>query len=160
MRVFTLAGKDMRLLARDFRSAVVLIAMPLLFVAVLGVSVGEGFGRKGDDKLRVSVVNKDCGLPDAAGPFPGRPWSEVVLDDLANTGGVRVELIGSLDEAQRLGGATASGRPCSCSSRTSAAGSTPARSSRKRSPSRSTPSTGTASASTNCTCQSCGTQRN
>ena len=83
MSTLTLAAKDFRLLRRDYRSAVILLTTPLVFVAVLSVVVGEGFGQKPDDRLRVSVVNLDEGLPPEAGPFPPKPWSEVVLDDLA-----------------------------------------------------------------------------
>jgi ABC-type Na+ efflux pump permease subunit len=102
MSTLTLASKDFRLLRRDYRSAVILLTTPLVFVAVLSVVVGEGFGQKPDDRLRVSVVNLDEGLPPEAGPFPPKPWSEVVLDDLAATTDIRIELIGSREEADRL----------------------------------------------------------
>jgi ABC-2 type transport system permease protein len=102
MSTLTVAAKDFRLLRRDYRSAVILLTTPLVFVAVLSVVVGEGFGQKADDRLRVSVVNLDDGLPPGSGPFPGRPWSEVVLDDLAGTADIRIEMIGSREEADRL----------------------------------------------------------
>src|SRR5919199_3328102 len=102
MSTLTLAAKDSRLLRRDYRSAVILLATPLVFVAVLSVVVGEGFGQKPDDRLRVSVVNEDAGLPPGAGPFPPKRWSEVVLDDLAGSTDIRIELIGSREEAERL----------------------------------------------------------
>ena len=59
MLVWTLAKKDFRLLLRDPRAVVVLLAMPLIFILVLGVSLGEGFGQKPDDRLRISIVNLD-----------------------------------------------------------------------------------------------------
>jgi ABC-2 type transport system permease protein len=59
--VRTLAQKDLRVLLRDRRSAVILLAMPLIFVLVLGVALGEGFGEKPDDRLRVSLVKLDLG---------------------------------------------------------------------------------------------------
>jgi ABC-type Na+ efflux pump permease subunit len=102
MSTLTVASKDFRLLRRDYRSAVILLATPLIFVAVLSVVVGEGFGQKPDDRLRVSVVNLDAGLPPESGPFPPKPWSEVVLDDLAGTADIRIELIGSREEADEL----------------------------------------------------------
>src|SRR5262245_7116720 len=102
MSTLTLAAKDFRLLRRDYRSAVILLTTPLVFVAVLSVVVGEGFGQKPDDRLRVSVVNLDHGLPPNAGPFPPKPWSEAVLDDLAGTADLRIEMIGSREEAERL----------------------------------------------------------
>src|SRR4051812_38448460 len=102
MSTLNLAAKDFRLLRRDYRSAVILLLTPLAFVAVLSVVVGEGFGQKPDDRLRVSVVNRDAGLPPDAGPFPPKPWSAVVLDDLAGSTDIRIEVIDSPEEAERL----------------------------------------------------------
>jgi ABC-type multidrug transport system permease subunit len=143
MKIWTLAKKEMRLLLRDPKAAVILLVMPLLFILVLGVSLGEGFGQKPDDRLRVSIVDLDRGPPRffdrpamlregmaqlAVAPVPGqvggvdatllsaltlagvnrsdwfphRKWSEVVRRDLAETGGIRVEMIPSLDQAREL----------------------------------------------------------
>lgn len=101
MPVLTLAAKDLRLLLRDPRSAVVLLVTPLLLILVLGLALGEGFGEKPDERLRVSVVNLDRGLPGKV-PFPAKRWSEVVIDDLSATPDIRIELIDTLEEAQRL----------------------------------------------------------
>jgi hypothetical protein len=90
------------LLLRDPRAAVILLLMPVVLILVLGLALGEGFGQKPDDRLRVSVVNLDAGLPADHGPFPPKSWSEVVLDDLAGTADIRIELIGSREEAERL----------------------------------------------------------
>src|SRR5882724_2731153 len=98
MAIWTLALKDLRLLARDTRAAVIMLAMPLVFILVLGLALGESFGQKPDDRLRVSVVVLDAGL--ATYPpktFRGRPWSQVVLDDLGTTAGIRVELVPDRD---------------------------------------------------------------
>jgi ABC-type Na+ efflux pump permease subunit len=109
MPTWTLARKDLRLLARDTRALVILLAMPLIFILVLGLSLGEGFGQKPDDRLRVSVVNLDKGLPEYKEKYPGRRWSEVVLDDLAAptgvqspTSGIRIEIIDSRERAEQL----------------------------------------------------------
>jgi ABC-2 type transport system permease protein len=61
--VGTLARKEFRLLVRDARAMVILLAMPLIFILVLGVSLGEGFGQKAAERLRVSVLILDEGLP-------------------------------------------------------------------------------------------------
>jgi len=103
MLIWTLAKKDLRLLLRDPRAMVVLLAMPLIFIIVLGVSLGEGFGQKPDDRLRISIVDLDEGYVEPMGksadPFH---WSKVVQRDLAETAGIRVEVIGSEDEAKEL----------------------------------------------------------
>jgi ABC-type multidrug transport system permease subunit len=102
MAIWTLALKDLRLLARDTRAAVILLAMPLVFILVLGLALGEGFGQKPDDRLRVSLVDDDAGLPANAGAFPGEPWSHVVRRDLEQTAGIKVELIPDRETAERL----------------------------------------------------------
>jgi ABC-type transport system involved in cytochrome c biogenesis permease component len=59
MLIWALAKKDLRLLARDTRALVLLLAMPFVFIMVLGLSLGEGFGHKPDDRMRVSLVILD-----------------------------------------------------------------------------------------------------
>lgn len=106
MPIWTLAKKDLRLLLRDRRAVVILLAMPLIFILVLGLSLGEGFGQKPDDKLRVSVVDLDQppALPADVKVIPyGLPtWSQVVQRDLTQTGEIRIEVIPSREEAERL----------------------------------------------------------
>lgn len=101
MPILTLALKDLRLLLRDARSAVILFITPLLLILVLGLALGEGFGEKPDERLRISVVNLDRGLLTPQ-PFPNQPWSEVVIDDLSATPDIRIELIPDRAEAERL----------------------------------------------------------
>lgn len=94
MPILSLALKDGRLLLRDRRALVILILMPLVFILVLGLSLGEGFGQKADNRLRVLVVDLDrghAGSEAASSPFGPKPWSRVVIDDLVDTAGVRVE---------------------------------------------------------------------
>lgn len=108
MPVLTLAAKDLRLLLRDPRSAVILLLMPLVLTLVLGLALGEGFGEKADDRLRVSVVVLDRGLPEKPGrTFPQMPWSELVIDDIGadpegTGGGIRVEVIDSRERAEQM----------------------------------------------------------
>ena len=64
MAILTLAAKDIRLLLRDPRSAVILVITPLLLIFVLYFALGEGFGETTDEKLRISIVNLDTQLPD------------------------------------------------------------------------------------------------
>jgi ABC-type multidrug transport system permease subunit len=101
MPILTLAAKDLRLLLRDARSAVILLVTPLLLILVLGLALGEGFGEKPDERLRISVVNLDAGLK-AKQSFPDKPWSEVVIDDLSATPDIRLEIISDPDEAKKL----------------------------------------------------------
>jgi len=101
MPIFPLAAKDLRLLLRDARSAVILLVTPLLLILVLGLALGEGFGEKPDERLRISVVNRDVGLKTKQ-PFPEKPWSEVVIDDLSATKDIRLEIIADRAEAERL----------------------------------------------------------
>lgn len=129
--IWTLSAKDLRLLLRDRRAVVILIAMPLIFILVLGVSLGEGFGKNPVDVLKVSVVDLDLGnrpvvarqaaasLLPASGPMPfwgtlavirgqemvrppDQPWSKVVLQDLGQTANIQVEIIDDLATGQRM----------------------------------------------------------
>lgn len=103
--IWTLARKDFRVVWRDRRALIVLMAMPLLLILVLGLSLGEGFGQKPDDRLRISVVDLDKGFvehdPQANTNIPHH-WSKVFEDDLAGTAGIRVERIATLEEAKQL----------------------------------------------------------
>jgi ABC-type multidrug transport system permease subunit len=92
MAVWTLAKKEIRLLLRDPLAAIILVAMPLLFIVVLGRMLGEP-----DDRLRITVVDQDQGTG-----LQGEPWSRAVCRDLAETAGIRVEVLPNLEEAQRM----------------------------------------------------------
>jgi ABC-type multidrug transport system permease subunit len=141
MAIWTIAKKEWRLLLRDPRASIILLAMPFIFILVLGLSLGEGFGQKPDDRLRVSLVDLDSGYLEpvsgareglaplaatselAALPagldghqlaalslaaavnatrFPQEPWAKIVQRDLAETAGIRLEIIPTRDEAARL----------------------------------------------------------
>jgi ABC-2 type transport system permease protein len=64
MPIWTIAWKEARLLLRDPRSGIILLAMPFLFIVVLSLALGEGFGEKPDNRLRVSVLDLDDGYTD------------------------------------------------------------------------------------------------
>ncbi len=130
MALRALIKKEFRLLLRDRLSAGLLLLMPLLCILILGLLLGEGFGQKTDNRLRVSLVDRDQGyavrecasqlmitpisafgcLP--AGVVQGQSvhsivassesWGKVVQRDLAETAEIRVELIASTEEAKRL----------------------------------------------------------
>lgn len=104
--IWTLAKKDLRLLLRDRRAVVILLAMPFIFILILGLSLGEGFGQKPDDRLRISLVDLDRGIENPEiikqAPHGSKPWAQVVQQDLAETAGIRVERIETLAEAEQL----------------------------------------------------------
>src|SRR5262249_4381226 len=97
MPIWTLAKKDLRILLRDTRAAIILLTMPLVFIIVLGLALGDP-----DERLHIWIVNEDAGLPPNPGPYPNKPWAEVVRQDLENTAGIQVETIVTRDEAERL----------------------------------------------------------
>ncbi len=100
MPTWLLIKKDLRLMMRDRRAIVVLLLMPLLLIFVLAMSLGEGY-----ERLRISVVDLDRGWvetdPDT-GKKTEHHWSKVIEDDLAQTAGIRVEFIPTVEEAQDL----------------------------------------------------------
>src|SRR5438094_1932502 len=95
MPIWTIAKKEARLLLRDPRAGFILLAMPVLFILVLGLSLGEGFGQKPDERLRVSLVDLDRGYVDpvyvARGvaaelmrlPIPGLPDAGAAAQTIA-----------------------------------------------------------------------------
>ncbi len=132
MAIWAVARKEFRLLLRDRLSAVILLVLPLLFifilkllldedrlrVSVVDLDEGDYYELKPDDLPRTAVGTAGLLAP-GGGPwqaaaglfaeqerafrrFPERPWSQVVLRDLRETAGIRVEMIGSLEEAERL----------------------------------------------------------
>ncbi len=102
MPAWTIAAKDLRLLLRDPRAAVILLLMPVVLILVLGLSIGEAFGRKPDDRIRITVVNLDSATPHDASGFPPKRWSEIVLDDLSGTADIKIELLETREEAERM----------------------------------------------------------
>ena len=53
---------------------VILLAMPVVFILVLGLSLGEGFGHTPDDRMRMSIVKLDRGYSDPAPVREGLAW--------------------------------------------------------------------------------------
>ena len=96
--VWTLVKKELRLLLRDPVALILLFVLPLLFILVFGLFVGDSFGQKPDNRLRISFVDLDTG----SGLIEGESWSKVVRRDLAETANIRIEKIDDLDEAERL----------------------------------------------------------
>jgi ABC-type multidrug transport system permease subunit len=97
MAVWALIKKELRLLLRDRVAAVLLVGMPLLFILVLGLLLGEGFGQKPDDTLRVTLVDLDRGTG-----LKGKSWAYWVRKDLVETPGIRLEILPSREQAERL----------------------------------------------------------
>lgn len=98
MAIWSLAKKEFRLLLRDWRAALILVAMPLLFILVLGLLLGESFGQKPDDRIRIVIVDLDRGT----GLVPGRSWAQAVRKDLSETGDIHIEVLDTRTEAERL----------------------------------------------------------
>src|SRR4029077_19980097 len=60
MTFWKITKKDLRLLARDKRTLFGLVALPLFFITILGISAGQLFTEKEKVKrVRVGVVNED-----------------------------------------------------------------------------------------------------
>jgi len=100
--IWTLARKECALLLRDRLATLILLVMPLLFILVLGLLVGDDFGQQ--SKLRITLVDLDEGKGDNAGlrPTPGEKWADVVRRDLEETGGIKVDPVDTIDKAKEL----------------------------------------------------------
>lgn len=65
--------KDLRLLARDRRALIVLLALPLIFITIIGMSTGQILNaREGGERVSIGVVNL-TGLPSTAAPAHPAP---------------------------------------------------------------------------------------
>ena len=94
MVIWTLAKKDLRLLLGDRRAVVILLAMPILFILVLGVALGK-------DQLRITLVDLDEGEFLRSGDFPPEKWSLMFVRDLKQTApDIEVEAL-TLDQAKQ-----------------------------------------------------------
>jgi ABC-type Na+ efflux pump permease subunit len=94
MAVWALARKELLLLVRDRLAAGVLLIMPLVFVAVLGLILGENFGQKTDDTLRLTILDLDEGTSDLRDEKGGKhSWAHWVIQDLKDTPGIRLEML-------------------------------------------------------------------
>ena len=96
MVIWTLAKKDLRLLLGDRRAVVILLAMPVLFILVLGVALGK-------DQLRISIVDLDHGKYVRSGDFPPERWSQMFIHDLKQTApDIEVEILSLETEEPNL----------------------------------------------------------
>lgn len=95
--VWALTRKELRLLVRDRLAAALLLALPLIFVAMLGLILGESFGQKPDHTMRLSIVDLDEGVG-----LGGKSWAHWVRQDLMETPGIRLEVIQDRETAERL----------------------------------------------------------
>jgi ABC-type Na+ efflux pump permease subunit len=94
MVIWTLAKKDLRLLLGDRRAVVILLAMPILFILVLGVALGK-------DQLRITLVDLDQGDYIRSGDFPPEKWSLMFVRDLQLTApDIDIETL-TLDQARQ-----------------------------------------------------------
>ena len=102
MVIWTLAKKDLRLLVRDPRALIILLAMPLIFILVLGISLGENFGQKPAVSLRITVLDEDHGVSRNLNQVEIHKWSKTLLRDLNETADIRVEFVHSREDAESL----------------------------------------------------------
>lgn len=90
-RAWIIAKKEMKLLLRDLRALVILLALPLVFMTIIGFSVGEFLGARSDNaEVRVGVFNESQS-----------ELSQQIVTLLKERPGLRVSELGSLAELQR-----------------------------------------------------------
>lgn len=93
MNVWRITRKDLLLLWRDRRALIMLITMPLVFIAIIGLSTGQMLGwRNRNEQLRIVVINQDRDEQGAPGAL-----SQQIVDRLKARDGL--DVIESDDEA-------------------------------------------------------------
>jgi ABC-2 type transport system permease protein len=81
MRIFDLAGKDLLQLLRDWKAAIFLILMPIVFTIFFGFVFGDT-GNPEDTRLAVGVVDLD----------PGGPLGATLVAMLEQSESIRIEM--------------------------------------------------------------------
>ena len=60
MRVIDLAGKDLKQLVRDWKTALFLVAMPIAFTLLFGFAFAGAWGGDEDPRLPVGYLDRDA----------------------------------------------------------------------------------------------------
>ncbi len=90
MGVWEITIKDLRLILKDRGALYTLLALPVVFIAILGVSTGQLITTHEASKLlKVGVVNEN-----------GQPISESIFSSLSSIGGIKAFEISDRDEAR------------------------------------------------------------
>ncbi|HEY3968973.1 MAG TPA: ABC transporter permease [Planctomycetaceae bacterium] len=90
MGAWQITVKDLRVILKDKGALFTLLALPVVVIAILGMSTGQMLTAEEETKLvKVGVVDEDQG-----------ELSEHVFRDLSSIGGLKVEKIGDRDEAK------------------------------------------------------------
>jgi len=90
MGAWIIAIKDLRLIVKDRGAAFTLLALPVVFIAILGVSTGRLLTTRDELKLlKIGLVDED-----------GTEIAERVFNNLSTIGGMKVEKISDRDEAK------------------------------------------------------------
>ena len=90
MGAWEITKKDLRLILKDRGALYTLLALPVVFIAILGVSTGQLITTHDENKLvKIGMVDED-----------GGELAERIFDDLSKIGGLKVEKIANRDEAK------------------------------------------------------------
>ena len=90
MGAWNIAIKDLRLILKDRGASFTLLALPVVFIAILGVSTGRLLTARDELKLlKIGFVDED-----------GTELAEHVYSNLSTIGGLKVEKISDRDEAK------------------------------------------------------------
>ena len=91
MNAWQITLKDLRLLQRDRRTLFILVALPLIFITILGLSTGQFLTMQDKNQLiQIAIVNADPG--ELAGKF---------AENLRTKDGLDAKLIVNREEADR-----------------------------------------------------------
>jgi ABC-2 type transport system permease protein len=90
MGAWEITIKDLRLILKDRGALYTLLALPVVFIAILGVSTGQLITTRAESKLvQIGLVDED-----------GGELSEQVFRDLSSIGGLKVVKVRHVDEAK------------------------------------------------------------
>lgn len=91
MHALHISLKDLRLLLRDRRTLILLLALPLTFITIIGLSTGQLLNqRETNEEIKIAIVNLDKGK-----------LSESVVESLSQKGGLLPKILSSREEAEQ-----------------------------------------------------------
>lgn len=92
MRAWEITKKDLRLLVRDRRTLAVLVALPMIFIAILGGTTGKLLGWKEENQLlKIAVVDESK-----------TKLSARVVQDLSSNAGLGLEMVPGREAAKKM----------------------------------------------------------
>lgn len=105
MSFWTIARKDLLLLARDSRALILLVALPLVFITIIGLTTGKLLGWKSENQvLKIGIVDEldYAAIEDDVSRREARNIVHKIVNGLRNSPSRRIAMIQRKEDYQRM----------------------------------------------------------